>query len=231
MQSSLGVIASVCEAASGGAIGSLQEGYPDAIHTVTTPDHLRKRASLDSDFPLSPLNLVSPEEDGMHVPGATRSRDGGLTANASSMMESFEASAALQEAEDRLEQLFLEDELSDARMGMTSGLDLEMGIGLLTAEPSSTANSTVALDTSKVSNDTKNEGAPPRTRPERLSSRGSQVATVSSSSAVAVPPKLTSTMDAEEKERLEDSMAIAGYVGGLIPRDLVWNWDCHCIHF
>ena len=232
MQSSLGVIASVCEAASGGVAGSAQEGKLGATHTTATPDHLRKRTSLESEFPLPPLNQAATrEEDG--VPAATKPQDGSLTANASSVMESFEASAALQEAEDRLEQLFLEDELSDARIGMAGSSDFEMGIGLLTAEPTSpfsAANRTTTLGAHKPPNDRRNEGAPPRARLEQLGRRGSQVATVSSSSAFAVPPELANTLDAKEKERLEDSMAIAGYTEQLLlVHSTLWLYQEHSL--
>ena len=215
MQSTLGVIARVCEAASGGvAIRNTQEGKPDVIHvTAATPDHLRKRTSLDSDFSLPSQNQATTTREGDGVLAANTPHDGSLATNAGSVMESFEASAALQEAEDRLEQLFLEDELSDARIGMAVGSDSEMGIGLLTAEsttPPSAASRTAAPDTHKPPNDRRSEGAPQRARLEQLSRRGSQVATVSSSTAFAVPPELANTMDAKEKERLEDSMAIAG---------------------
>ena len=186
------VIASVCEAAAG-KVGQVQQ-EASSMESVLSPEPLKKRASLDHGFS-PPNHSLLPSDD-------STMRDTDLD----TAMESFEASAAVQEAEDRLEQLLLEDELSDARMGtlldpgMGSGLSPGIGTGLV----SESSSKGVPGESQH-----KEMGEPPssRSKLEQLGRRGSRT-----TSTQAERLELTTTMDSKEKERLEDSMAIAGYV-------------------
>lgn len=128
-------------------------------------------------------------------------------------MESFEASTAEQEAADRLEQLLLEDELSDARLGIGAagsvGVVLTPGAAdVKTVEGGPSYHSGPGGSSSKGSTSKVREEDSARARQlEQLGRRGSRthsVATVERSQQ-----ELFTTLDFKEKERLEDNMAIA----------------------
>ena len=105
-QGSLKVIASVCEAAGG-----------RKSTTKVQEDSTTEPASTDAITPQSSI-VFEPDVHQHHHHQAGSLSDGDRMANMdedlSMVMQSFE----VQEAEDRLEQLLMEDELSDARIGI-----------------------------------------------------------------------------------------------------------------
>lgn len=132
-------------------------------------------------------------------------------------MQSFEASAAEQEAEERLEQLVLEDELSDAHLGgvlSMEGVSSELGISLDGGGEASGETQTSVTGLARRTS-FREEANPSRVRLEQLSRRGSRAAMATSSGGVATMAEgarvsMSTTVDSGERERLEDSLAIAG---------------------
>lgn len=131
-------------------------------------------------------------------------------------MESFEADLLAQETEDRLTQLMLDDELSDARLGM--GVEPDVDHSLLPHVESFTSSvaasqsgaadaaNSLSLSVAKHSRNhslsfetTKESSTAPQ---EELNRRGMK--------SVVLMTHEELTLDAKEKERLEDSLIIAG---------------------
>ena len=126
-----------------------EDGY------VTGPRTVSVSSELNSEYVSSPIafstgaskSQLDPHSEGdterFPLNDHTTGRMGQPPSSAAMTMESFEANAAAQEAEDRLEQLFLEDELSDARLGFaeldSTPSNLQMGgvSSLSTADSSS----------------------------------------------------------------------------------------------
>ncbi len=194
------MISRVCERAAGKA--------PSKPQTLQETSH---------DFPtISPLDKASSrfEPDFTTADRSSASDLGHATAPEAEQkdhfrnaMQSFEASAAVQEAEDRLEQLFLEDELSDARLGgaLEFGLD---GVGNFTGE----LEDGTTGHTRKGS--LKEELNPSRVRLEQLSRRESRTAVaapspseggVMSVGSEGLKGTIGTTVDPGERQRLEDS--------------------------
>lgn len=128
-------------------------------------------------------------------------------------MESFEADLLAQETEDRLTQLMLDDELSDARLGlgMEPGIDnalshVESFTVSVTTSQAGLTDGTVPLPTMERSQNPslKLEGSkePSTSSWEQLDHR--------SSKSVVLTTHEELTLDTKEKERLEDSLIIAG---------------------
>lgn len=103
----MGVIADVC-----GRAGGVSAGEDVAATTPTLPP------SVPSTLTLTPLQ---PPTSGASI--SLGSTHPGVWSGGNGMLESFEVSAMAQEAEDRLAQFTMDEELSDARLG---GLEEEM---------------------------------------------------------------------------------------------------------
>ncbi len=133
-------------------------------------------------------------------------------------MQSFEASTAVQEAEDRLEQLFLEDELSDARLGDTLATGMERsasegrfdfsGVGDASDDVRTKSTGQARRGSAKV------ETCPSRVRLEQLSRKGSRAAMtaspVTAGGSEDLRKPMNTTADSGERERLKESLAFAG---------------------
>ena len=118
-------------------------------------------------------------------------------------MENFEADLLAQETEDRLTQLMLDDELSDARLG------LAMEPGALSHDASMPSfTSSLAIEQPPPTDKTLLEVAKQNltVSQERLDDRGVHVG----SKSVVMTTHEELTLDVKEKERLEDSLIIAG---------------------
>ena len=104
-QGSLKVIASVCEAAGGRKSA-----------TKVQEDSMTEPASTDAITPRSSVGFEPDIHQHHHRAGSLSDGDSmaNMAEDLSMVMQSFE----VQEAEDRLEQLLMEDELSDARIGI-----------------------------------------------------------------------------------------------------------------
>ena len=113
-------------------------------------------------------------------------------------MENFEADLLAQETEDRLTQLMLDDELSDARLGLTvdSGAELALSHTSLSAP---FASSVVVPSDKTLLEVAKQNLTPSQEQSEHIGSK---------SVVMATHEELT--LDVKEKERLEDSLTIAG---------------------
>ena len=173
------MIAGVCERAAGKC-----PPPPKTSQVDNHPDSFKMTANLPESTPTA----VDPEP-----PPAPNTE----------LMESFQFS----EAEDRLAQLMMDDELSDARLG-----DLGVDLSLLTSSlpaPTSDSKLTSHEGASKVREDGRKEAwqfgdevmknnKPLETTLERKSSK-----------SVVMATKQELTVDLSEKERLEDSLAIA----------------------
>jgi hypothetical protein len=124
-------------------------------------------------------------------------------------MENFEADLLAQETEDRLTQLMLEDELSDARLGLAMELEPEhRALPHAASMPSFT--SSVGLDQVSPMDKTLLEVAKQGlvASQEQLHDRDRGVQVGSKSVVMTTHEELT--LDVKEKERLEDSLIIAG---------------------
>ena len=120
-------------------------------------------------------------------------------------MENFEADLLAQETEDRLTQLMLDDELSDARLGLA--MELEPGTLSSHAVSMPSFASSLAADqpshTDKMLEVAKQSLTASQ---ENLDNRGVHVG----SKSVVMTTHEELTLDVKEKERLEDSLVIAG---------------------
>ena len=179
-QASLRVISSVCEAATG-------KCTPDP-HPGRAPDSLSSPviAAQTSD-PVKHDSLSA-------VPPAMNEHPQPISDNFHAALESFELSAATLEAEDRLAQLLLEDELSDALMGGASGG--------LPGHPSS-AGPTPCRGAFDASYGGGGGGVVDAVLQAGLD-RGLPAPTTVG--GVAAPTELSTTSDSEGKERLEGGM-------------------------
>lgn len=121
-------------------------------------------------------------------------------------MEKFEANLLAQETEDRLTQLMLDDELSDARLGLAMEPGIEQSLSPAASIPSFT--SSVAIDQTLPTDRTQLEVAKQSLTASRelLGDRNVHVG----SKSVVVTTHEELTLDVKEKERLEDSLIIAG---------------------
>ena len=119
-------------------------------------------------------------------------------------MENFEADLLAQETEDRLTQLMLDDELSDARLGLT----MEPGALPHAASMPSFSSSMVMDQAPSIGDKTLLEVAKQglAASQEQLHDRGVHVG----SKSVVMTTHEELTLDVKEKERLEDSLIIAG---------------------
>ena len=124
-------------------------------------------------------------------------------------METLEADFLAQETEDRLTQLMLDDELSDSRLGLGAELGSEQPLPHVESFTSSvSANQTVSTSERELSS--QNPSLPPgkmgsktiHGSQEQLDRRGSK--------SVVLTTHQELTLDVKEKERLEDSLIIAG---------------------
>lgn len=121
-------------------------------------------------------------------------------------MENFEADLLAQETEDRLTQLMLDDELSDARLGLAMEPGIDQSLSHSASMPSFT--SSVAIDQTPPTDKTLLEVAKQSlmASQEQLDDRSVQVG----SKSIVMTTHEELTLDVKEKERLEDSLIIAG---------------------
>ena len=121
-------------------------------------------------------------------------------------MENFEADLLAQETEDRLTQLMLDDELSDARLGLAMEPGVEQSLSHAASMPS--FSSSVGLGQTGPTDKVLLEAAKERltVSQEQLDSKGVHVG----SKSVVLTTHEELTLDVKEKERLEDSLIIAG---------------------
>ena len=126
-------------------------------------------------------------------------------------MENFEADLLAQETEDRLTQLMLDDELSDARLGLTMEPGpAEPGTLPHAASMPSFTSSVVMDQAPSIGDKTLLEVAKQglAASQEQLHDRGVHMHVGSKSVVMTTHEELT--LDVKEKERLEDSLIIAG---------------------
>ena len=197
LQGSLKVIAGVCEMAAG-------KSLPIAPPTDTTEAAVAENEFQDtfSPSPQQPTTMTSNElsPHNSSVMLMMKSQVG------EEEMENFEADLLAQETEDRLTQLMLDDELSDARLGLT--MEPEPG-ALSHAASMPSFSSSVVMDQAPSIGDktllevTKQGLAASQ---EQLHDRGVHVG----SKSVVMTTHQELTLDVKEKERLEDRLIIAG---------------------
>ena len=205
LQGSLKVIAGVCEMAAGKA-------PPIAPPTVVT--ELEEDAS--DNFQVTFTAPLSSTVGDIQPPQMMKSRVG------EEEMESFEADLLAQETEDRLTQLMLDDELSDARLGLGVEPGVEPGVEQpfphVASIPSFTSN--MAMSQSGPLNRTYSQPNVHsrntlllETAKETLAASQEQLGHADSrtgSKSVVMTTHEELTLDVKEKERLEDSLIIAG---------------------
>ena len=107
LQGCVGVIADVCRRAGG----------VQSSNAVTTPQPMTPHQPVSQ--PSTPLMPVVPFPSSLGLPpsGLPAGAAAGAGGEGGGLLEQFEASAQAQEAEDRLAQLLMDEELSDARLG------------------------------------------------------------------------------------------------------------------
>ena len=181
------MIAGVCEMAAGKA---------PPIATPTSITEIEEVAS--DDFPVT---FSAQAVMGAQPPQVMLKSDGD-----GEEMESFEADLLAQETEDRLTQLMLDDELSDARLGLGAEPGSEQPLPHVESFTSSVSASQTVSTTEKVSFSQNPSGEMAgktlRGSQERLNRTGSK--------SVVLTTHQELTLDIKEKERLEDSLIIAG---------------------
>ena len=184
------MIAGVCEMAAGKA---------PPIATPTSITEIEEVASEDF-----PVTFSAQAATGVQPPQVMLKSDGD-----GEEMESFEADLLAQETEDRLTQLMLDDELSDARLGLGAEPGSEQPLPHVESFTSSVSASQTVSTTEKTSSSQnlslssgERAGKTLRGSQERLERTGSK--------SVVLTTHQELTLDIKEKERLEDSLIIAG---------------------
>ena len=128
-------------------------------------------------------------------------------------MESFEADLLAQETEDRLTQLMLDDELSDARLGMGVEPGAEHSLSHVESFTSSVAAGQPGFAdgaySQNVVKQTRNHSLPFESSKE-VQTASQELLDQRGSKSVVLTTHEELTLDEKEKERLEDSLIIAG---------------------